>query len=156
MDTYAWLCQCWLTSKNLHQLCIDTGCSLEDLPEAIDDRDEWREGIRETYAISVRWEYLKRYNSVQEEPNLPFYLSIAGGRWGFMPFLRTWAQIEMQTTLSSRFLYDDNCYAMCLYIYIYIWNGICNQFSNPGPGFLCFTLCDCPWEKHELSVFSQV
>ena len=28
-------------------LCTDTGCSLEDLPEAIDDRDEWRERERE-------------------------------------------------------------------------------------------------------------
>ena len=25
----------------LQQLCMDTGCSLEDLLEAIDDRDEW-------------------------------------------------------------------------------------------------------------------
>ena len=31
----------------LHQLWIDTGCRLEDLPEAIDDRDEWRERERE-------------------------------------------------------------------------------------------------------------
>ena len=27
----------------LHQLCTDTGCSLQDLLEAKDDRDEWRE-----------------------------------------------------------------------------------------------------------------
>ena len=31
--------QCRLTSKDLHQLCVDTGCSLEDLPEAMDDGD---------------------------------------------------------------------------------------------------------------------
>ena len=27
--------------------CMDTGCSLEDLLEAIDDRDEWRERRRQ-------------------------------------------------------------------------------------------------------------
>ena len=34
-----------MTSKNLHiqQLCTNTGCSLEDLPETLDDRDGWQE-----------------------------------------------------------------------------------------------------------------
>ena len=31
----------------LQQHCADTGCSLEDLPAAIDDRDRWRMGERE-------------------------------------------------------------------------------------------------------------
>ena len=35
------------TRTYLQQLCTDTGCSLEDLPEAMNDRDEWREGDRE-------------------------------------------------------------------------------------------------------------
>ena len=29
----------WLAKTYLHQLCVDTGCSLEDLPGAMDDRD---------------------------------------------------------------------------------------------------------------------
>ena len=29
------------TRTYLQQLCMDTGCSIEDLPEAMDDRDEW-------------------------------------------------------------------------------------------------------------------
>ncbi len=33
-------------STYLHQLCADTGCSLEDLPGAMDDRDRWRERER--------------------------------------------------------------------------------------------------------------
>ena len=32
------------------QLCADTGCSLEDLPRAMDDRDRWRERVREIRA----------------------------------------------------------------------------------------------------------
>ena len=31
-------------------LCADTGCSLEDLPEAMDDREGWREKVREISA----------------------------------------------------------------------------------------------------------
>ena len=32
---------------DIQQLCADTGYSLEDLPGAMDDRDEWRERVRE-------------------------------------------------------------------------------------------------------------
>ena len=31
------------TRTYLHHLCTDTGCSLKDQPEVMDDRDEWRE-----------------------------------------------------------------------------------------------------------------
>ena len=31
----------------IQQLCEDTGCSLEDLPEEINDREKWRERIRD-------------------------------------------------------------------------------------------------------------
>ena len=34
--------------------CKNTGYSLEDLPEAMDDRDEWRERDRETHASDTR------------------------------------------------------------------------------------------------------
>ena len=39
------------------QLCMDTGCSLEDLPEAMDDTDGWqeRERVREIRASSTKW-----------------------------------------------------------------------------------------------------
>ena len=35
------------------RLCADTGCSLEDLPEAMDDREGWRERVREIRAAGV-------------------------------------------------------------------------------------------------------
>ena len=34
------------------QLCADTGCSREDLPKAMDDREVWRERIRNIRADS--------------------------------------------------------------------------------------------------------
>ena len=34
----------------IQQLCEDTGCSPEDLPEAMNDREKWRERIRDICA----------------------------------------------------------------------------------------------------------
>ena len=35
------------------QLCEDTGCFPEDLPRAINDREEWRERVRDIRATSA-------------------------------------------------------------------------------------------------------
>ena len=32
---------------HIQQLCADTGCKPEDLPGAMDDREEWRERARD-------------------------------------------------------------------------------------------------------------
>ena len=34
----------------IQQLCVDTGCSPEDLPEAMDNREKWRERVRDICA----------------------------------------------------------------------------------------------------------
>ena len=34
----------------IQQLCEDTGCNPEDLPEAMNDREKWREMIRDIRA----------------------------------------------------------------------------------------------------------
>ena len=39
----------------IQQLCADTGCSPEDLPEATDDRKGWRERVRDIRANGVTW-----------------------------------------------------------------------------------------------------
>ena len=40
----------------LQQLCTDIGCSMEDLLGAVDERDEWRERVREIRANNTtRW-----------------------------------------------------------------------------------------------------
>ena len=35
--------------------CVDTGCSPEDLPEAMNDRKGWREGVVDIRANGTRW-----------------------------------------------------------------------------------------------------
>ena len=39
----------------IQQLCEDTGCSPEDLPEVMNDREKWRERVRDIRATSTTW-----------------------------------------------------------------------------------------------------
>ena len=39
----------------IQQLCEDTGCSPEDLPEAMNDREKWRERVRNVRASGTTW-----------------------------------------------------------------------------------------------------
>ena len=39
----------------IHQLCEDTGCSPEDLPKAMNDREKWRERVRDIRASGMTW-----------------------------------------------------------------------------------------------------
>ena len=39
----------------IHQLCEDTECSPEDLPEAMNDREKWRERVRDIRASGTTW-----------------------------------------------------------------------------------------------------
>ena len=54
----------------IQQLCEDTGCSPEDLPEAMNDREKWRERVRheddDDIAV-VKWATV-----VEADPKAPF------------------------------------------------------------------------------------
>ena len=39
----------------IQQLCEDMGCSPEDLPEAMSDREKWRERVRDIHAGGTTW-----------------------------------------------------------------------------------------------------
>ena len=39
----------------IQQLCEDTGCCPKDLPRAMNDREEWRERVRDIRATSAIW-----------------------------------------------------------------------------------------------------
>ena len=41
----------------IQQLCTDTGCSSRDLPKAMDDREVWREMVRNIRADSETWRW---------------------------------------------------------------------------------------------------
>ena len=42
----------------IQQLCEDTGCSPEDLSEVMDDREKWREMVRDIRASGTTWWWL--------------------------------------------------------------------------------------------------
>ena len=39
----------------IQQLCEETGCNPEDLPEAMNDREKWRDRVRDIRAGSATW-----------------------------------------------------------------------------------------------------
>ena len=43
----------------IQQLCEDTGCCPEDLPREMNDREEWRERVRDIRATSAIWWWWK-------------------------------------------------------------------------------------------------
>ena len=52
------------------QLCEDTGCSPEDLPESMNDREKWRERVRDIRASGMTrwwwwwWWYIYKYKYI--------------------------------------------------------------------------------------------
>ena len=55
MDPHIWQRKSRTTSSNIQQLCEDMGCSPEELPEAMNDREKWRERVRDICASSRTW-----------------------------------------------------------------------------------------------------
>ena len=53
--TYGWEKAGRPARTYIQQLCEDTGCSSEDLPEAMNDREKWRERVRDIRASGTTW-----------------------------------------------------------------------------------------------------
>ena len=53
--TYGWAKAGRPARTYIQQLCEDTGCSPEDLPEVMNDREKWRERVRDIHAGSTTW-----------------------------------------------------------------------------------------------------
>ena len=60
----------------IQQLCEDTGCCPEDLPRAMNDREEWRERVRDIRATSTIWWWWWWIVVVVEyDPKAPFSIA---------------------------------------------------------------------------------
>ena len=53
--TYSWAKAGWPARTYIQQLCEDTGCSSEDMPEVMNDREKWRERVRDIHPIGTTW-----------------------------------------------------------------------------------------------------
>ena len=45
----------WSARTYIQQFCEDTGCSPEDLPEVMNNREEWREKVRDIRSSGTTW-----------------------------------------------------------------------------------------------------
>ena len=62
VEHHLWARPCFSMSWTyIQQLCEDTGCSPEDLPEAMNDREEWRERVRDIHAGGMTWLFLVKH-----------------------------------------------------------------------------------------------
>ena len=53
--TYEWAKAGRSARRYIQQQCENTGCSPEDLPEAMNDREKWRERVRDIRAGGTTW-----------------------------------------------------------------------------------------------------
>ena len=53
--TYGWAKAGRSAWTYIQQLCVDMGCSPEDLPEAMNDREKWREMVSDILAGGMTW-----------------------------------------------------------------------------------------------------
>ena len=69
----------------IQQLCEDTGCNPEDLPEAMNDREKWRETVRDIRAGSATWWWSKTEKKILRK-KMHFL---------FLGFKKNWNKIEL-------------------------------------------------------------
>ena len=73
----------------IQQLCEDTGCCLEGLPRAMNDREEWRERVRDIRASSVTWWW---WWKIYEVSRLFFV-------WALVLIVHTWNSSPIRSNL---------------------------------------------------------
>ena len=76
--SHGWAKAGWPARTYIQQLCADTGRSLEDQLGVIDDRDRWREKVREIYAGSATWLYIYIYIYIYI-PNVTYVFQFTAG-----------------------------------------------------------------------------
>ena len=91
----------------IQQLCDDTGCCPEDLPGAMNDREKWRERVRDIRATSTTW----------------WWWLIAGKKIvGFIPYIRVLyysvALYSSGSTVDSSVIYTfEHPHSLSVFVY---------------------------------------
>ena len=97
----------------IQQLCEDTGCSPEDLPEAMNYREKWRERVRDIRASGTTWWWLWRYLSILGDIIVYKWLlllvtwnhKIAKPKLSRLSILKTYCHMWMWIFLTLQFSY---------------------------------------------------
>ena len=96
----------------IQQLCEDTGCNPEDLPEAMNDREKWREMVKDIRAGGTTWWWWW------------WWLSTICTFFGLptnSTYRKTWEWISFVIWGLPLSVCECECVYMYIYIYIYIY-----------------------------------
>ena len=79
----------------IQQLCENTGCNSEDLPKAMNDREKWRERVRDIRAGGITWWwwwwwYIYEVHTISF---LTFFI------WALLLIVHTWNSSPLQSDL---------------------------------------------------------
>ena len=85
------------TRTYIQQLCEDTGCCPEDLPEAMSDREKWRERVRAIRATSTTWWWWW-----WKYPFIAITLRINDAEWGYWLGSHQWVKYVFLKTIRIR------------------------------------------------------
>ena len=107
----------------IQQLCKDTGCSPEDLPEAMNDREKWRERVKDIRARSTTWWWWWWWYNVVSlptivvgDPKAPFSKATTKCRWGRYSF--PWIYSIYNWSIPD----NAECYGDIKYHFLSLWN----------------------------------
>ena len=95
----------------IQQLCEDTGCNPEDLPEAMNDREKWRETVRDIRAGGATW------------------------WWWWYIFDVLWKlciQLVLIKTMIHTSIYPSIYYSMLIFIYLSMYLVRYHPYINPS------------------------
>ena len=93
----------------IQQLCEDTGCSPEDLPKAMNDREMWRERVRDIRASGTTWWWYMRVIQLIRILIKDLALRSTIYRWTFFSWkLEATCPIMPQKTVSIPF-FTNSC-----------------------------------------------
>ena len=127
----------------IQQFCGDTGCSPVDLPDTMNDREEWREGVRDVSVGGMAWWWwcIYIYIYIYIHLSLSLYIYIYNGNDHIDPRsisgrgclhstlgYNLWKKYEYNYSLSSYWLIVGHIYNM--YIYKQDFVLILNKFSE--------------------------
>ena len=117
----------------MEQLSADTGCDLEDLPGAMDDKDGWWERVREIRASSLTWLWWRIKHSLSIHSHMNTFTCMHTFK-----NLQTDKQGDIQTkgdTYTSLSL--SLSLSLYQYIYIYIYWIFCKISGGCPPSINC-------------------
>ena len=100
----------------IQQLCEDTGCNSEDLPEAINDREKWRERVSDIRAGGTTWWWWNWVNTKTRLTAFTFILNI------------------LTVTMHVFSVQDVNMFFSLHYLHIWLY------FTSLSGSFLCLAL----------------